>query len=44
MDRFDVRVYPRRYGKTTSLIKHIIRAEKDDEVDLVVVLGRGVLI
>ena len=41
MDRFDVRVYPRRSGKTTSLVKHIIRAEKDDEVDLVVVLGVG---
>ena len=39
MDRFDVRVYPRRYGKTTSLSKRIIKAEKDSEVDLVVVLG-----
>lgn len=41
MDRFDVRVYPRRYGKTTSLVKHIIKAEKDIEVDLVLVLGKG---
>ena len=41
MDRFEVRVYPRRSGKTTSLVKHIIRAEKDVETDLVVVLGRG---
>ena len=41
MDRFDVRVYPRRYGKTTSLVKRIIKAEKDIEVDLVVVLGGG---
>ena len=41
MDRFDVRVYPRRSGKTTSLVKHIIRAEKDAEIDLVVVLGMG---
>ena len=41
MDRFDVRVCPRRYGKTTSLIKCIIKAEKDAEVNLVVVLGRG---
>ncbi len=41
MDRFDVRVYPRRSGKTTSLVKHIIRAEKDVETDLVVVLGGG---
>lgn len=40
MDRFDVRVYPRQYGKTTSLIKHIVDAEKDIEVDLVVVLGK----
>ena len=40
MDRFEVRVYPRRSGKTTSLVKHIIRAEKDIEVDLVLVLGR----
>ena len=39
MDRFEVRVYPRRSGKTTSLVKHIIRAEKDVETDLVVVLG-----
>lgn len=41
MDRFEVRVYPRRYGKTTSLVKHIIKAEKDVEVDLVLVLGSG---
>lgn len=41
MDRFDVRVYPRRYGKTTSLVEHIIKAEKDVETDLVVVLGGG---
>ena len=41
MDRFDIRVYPRRYGKTTSLVKHIIEAEKDVEVDLVLVLGNG---
>ena len=41
LDRFDVRVYPRRYGKTTSLVKRIIRAEKDIEVDLVLVLGGG---
>lgn len=41
MDRFDVRVYPRRYGKTTSLVKHIVDAERDSEVDLVVVLGMG---
>ena len=41
MDRFDVRVYPRRYGKTTSLVKRIIRAGKDIEVDLVLVLGGG---
>ena len=41
MDRFDVRVYPRRYGKTTSLVKYIIKAEKDVETDLVVVLGGG---
>lgn len=41
MNRFDVRVYPRRSGKTTSLAKHIIKAEKDIEVDLVVVLGSG---
>ena len=41
MDRFDVRVYPRRSGKTTSLVKRIIRAEKDVETDLVVVLGGG---
>ena len=41
MDRFDVRVYPRSWGKTTSLAKHIIKAEKDIEVDLVVVLGSG---
>lgn len=41
MDRFDVRVYPRRYGKTTSLVKRIIKAEKDIEVDLVLVLGTG---
>lgn len=41
MDRFDVRVYPRGSGKTTSLVKHIIRAEKDVETDLVVVLGGG---
>ena len=40
LDRFDVRVYPRRYGKTTSLVKHIIKAEKDSEVDFVVLLGR----
>ena len=39
LDKFDVRVYPRRSGKTTSLVKHIIRAEKDVETDLVVVLG-----
>ena len=41
LDSFDVRVYPRRSGKTTSLVKHIIRAEKDVETDLVVVLGGG---
>jgi hypothetical protein len=41
MYRFDVRVYPRRYGKTTILGKHIVDAEKDSEVDLVVVLGTG---
>ena len=41
MDRFDIRVYPRGSGKTTSLVKHIIRAEKDVETDLVVVLGGG---
>ena len=41
IDRFDVRVYPRRSGKTTSLVNHVIRAEKDIEVDLVVVLGGG---
>lgn len=41
MNRFDVRVYPRRYGKTTSLVKHIVDAERDSEVDLVVVLGMG---
>ena len=41
MNRFDVRVYPRRYGKTTILGKHIVDAEKDSEVDLVVVLGMG---
>lgn len=41
MDRFDIRVYPRRYGKTTSLVKYIIKAEKDIETDLVVVLGGG---
>lgn len=41
MNRFDVRVYPRRYGKTTILGKHIVDAENDSEVDLVVVLGMG---
>ena len=41
LDRFDVRVYPRRSGKTIGLVKRIIRAEKDIEVDLVLVLGRG---
>ena len=41
MDRFNIRVYPRGSGKTTSLAKHIIRAEKDVETDLVVVLGGG---
>ena len=41
MDRFDVRVYPRGSGKTTSLVKRIIRAGKDIEVDLVLVLGGG---
>ena len=41
IDRFEVRVYPRRSGKTASLVKHIIRAEKDVETDLVVVLGGG---
>ena len=41
MDRFDVRVYPRRSGKTIGLVKRIIRAEKDIEVDLVLVLGGG---
>ena len=41
MDRFDVRVYPKGSGKTTSLVEHLIEAEKDIEVDLVVVLGRG---
>ena len=40
MDRFDVRVYPRRSGKTTSLVEHLVKAEKDIEVDLVLVLGR----
>lgn len=41
MDRFDVRVYPRGSGKTTSLVKFVIQAEKDIEVDLVLVLGGG---
>lgn len=41
LDRFDVRVYPRRYGKTTSLVEHLVKAEKDIEVDLVLVLGGG---
>ena len=41
MNRFDVRVYPRRYGKTIILGKHIVDAENDSEVDLVVVLGMG---
>ena len=41
LDKFNVRVYPRKYGKTASLVKHIIIAEKDIEVDLVIVLGRG---
>ena len=41
IDRFDVRVYPRRSGKTTSLVKFVIQAEKDIEVDLVLVLGGG---
>ena len=41
LDRFDVRVYPRGSGKTTSLFKRIIRAGKDIEVDLVLVLGGG---
>ena len=41
LDRFDVRVYPRRYGKTTSLVEHLVKAEKDIEVDLVLVLGSG---
>ena len=41
MDRFEVRVYPRRSGKTTTLVKHITRAEKDVGTDLVVVLGGG---
>ena len=39
LDRFDVRVYPRRYGKTTSLVEHLVKAEKDIEVDLIVLLG-----
>ena len=39
MDRFDVRVYPRRSGKTTSLVEHLVKAEKDIEVALVLVLG-----
>ncbi len=41
MNRFDVRVYPRRSGKTTSLVEFVIQAEKDIEVDLVLVLGGG---
>ena len=41
MNRFDVRAYPRRYGKTTSLVEHLVKAEKDIEVDLVLVLGGG---
>ena len=41
MDRFDVRVYPRRSGKTTSLVRRLVKAEKDIEVDLVLVLGGG---
>ena len=41
LDRFDVRVYPRRQGKTTSLVEHLVKAEKDIEVDLVLVLGGG---
>ena len=41
MYRFDVRVYPRRSGKTTSLVEFIIQAENDIEVDLVLVLGGG---
>ena len=41
IDRFDVRVYPRRSGKTTSLVEHLSKAEKDIEVDLVLVLGGG---
>ena len=41
MDRFDIRVYPRRSGKTTRLAEFIIQAEKDIEVDLVLVLGQG---
>lgn len=40
IDRFDVRLMGRRSGKTTRLVKHIIEAEKDIEVDLVVLLGR----
>ena len=41
IDRFDVRVYPRRSGKTTSLVEHLVKVEKDIEVDLVLVLGGG---
>lgn len=41
MDRFDVRIKARRSGKTTRLAKFIIQAQKDTEVDLVVVLGGG---
>ena len=40
LDRFDVRVSPRRSGKTTKLVEHLVKAEKDIEVDLVLVLGR----
>ena len=41
MDRFDVRVYPRGSGKTTRLVEHLVKVEKDIEVDLVLVLGGG---
>ena len=41
MGRFDIRVQARRSGKTTRLVKFIIQAEKDTEVDLIVVLGQG---
>ena len=41
MDRFDIRIQSRRSGKTTRLAEFIIQAEKDTEVDLIVVLGQG---